>query len=173
MDIVTARRLFSYDSSTGVLIWRVDNGRSVRAGDRAGCVDGSHGYRKVRYRGVSYAEHRIIWMIYYGEDAPDQIDHINRARSDNRLSNLRAASVADNAFNKSRSSVNSSGVTGVYWSSEHRKWKAQISARGKRHFLGLHDSIDAARTARETAENLYFGSFSPANTNDKHIAEAA
>ncbi|MGM4980870.1 HNH endonuclease [Rhizobium sp. 11_C7_N12_5] len=172
MNIETARRLFAYDPASGVIVWRVDNGKSVYAGDRAGCIDTHSGYRKIRYRDRSYAEHRIAWMIYYGEVAPPQIDHINRVRDDNRIANLRSATVAENAFNKSISSINSSGVPGVYWSSEHKKWKAQISVRGRRHFLGLHDRIADAKAARSNAEIQYFGAFRPANTND-NLRDAA
>lgn len=168
MDVFTAKRLFSYDPSTGILTWRVDNGRSVRAGDRAGCLDVSTGYRKVRYRGTAYPEHRISWMVFYGEDAPEQIDHINRTRDDNRISNLRAATSTENSFNKSVCSNNSSGVAGVYWSAEHGKWKAQISVRGKRHFLGLHDTLEAAKAARQDAEIAHFGAFRPANQNERY-----
>lgn len=162
MDVALARRLFSYDPANGHVTWRVGNGRSVRAGDRAGCVDNSSGYRRIGYRGTFYSEHRIVWMLHYGENPPPILDHANRIRHDNRIVNLRSASSADNARNKSILSANKSGVAGVYWSVEHKKWKAQISVKGKRIFLGLHDDISAAKAVRLQAERVHFGAFSPA-----------
>lgn len=165
MDVALARRLFSYNPSTGHVTWRVSNGRSVRSGDRAGCFDCSNGYRRIGYRGTFYSEHRIVWMLHYGENPPPVLDHANRVRHDNRVVNLRPASPAENASNRSILFANKSGVAGVYWSAEHKKWKAQISVKGKRLFLGLHDDISDARTARLQAERLHFGAFSPANQN--------
>jgi hypothetical protein len=52
---------------------------------------------------------------------------------------------------------NKSGCPGVYWKREpHSKWCAEISATGKKIFLGLFDNIDDAIKARKDAELKYF-----------------
>lgn len=167
MDLHLALRLYRYDPETGIVTWRVGNGRSVKSGDRAGCVDPVSGYRKVGYRGKQTPEHRLAWLMHYGEEPSDDIDHINRVRADNRICNLRLATKAENNRNKSATVKNKSGVPGVYWSAEHKKWKAQISINGKRVFLGLHDQLSDAARAKRDAEIKHFGKYRNAdNDND-------
>lgn len=165
MHFATASRLFSYDHLTGVVTWKVGNGRSVLPGDRAGCIDPSNGYRKIGYRGRQMPEHRLAWLLYYGEMPSCPLDHANRVRDDNRISNLRLATVAENNRNKSVQSTNTSGMPGVYWSAGHNKWKVQLTVGGKRHFLGLHATFDNAKAARLSAERTHFGEFRPSNDN--------
>lgn len=78
------------------------------------------GYIRVKYRGVSYLAHRVVWRIFHG-DVPDlHIDHINGDTVDNRVENLRPTTNGENFANtpKIRSS---SGYRGVYPSRE--RWK--------------------------------------------------
>lgn len=163
MDIVEARRVLRLDHASGRLFWKVDVGTSALAGRQAGCLDGSNGYRKLRYKGRVYQEHRVVWLLAYGEWPLRLLDHINRDRSDNRLCNLRLATVTENNRNRPRQVSNKSGVIGVYWSAEHRKWKAQITVDGRRIFLGLHGEKKKAADARLAAEIKYFGEFRPSS----------
>jgi len=47
---------------------------------------------------------------------------------------------------------NKSGVKGVSWSKEKKKWKAQIYYNGKNKFLGRFDTIEEAKAARKKSE---------------------
>lgn len=161
MDYSVASRIWRLDKRTGFLYWKLNVSASGRIGQRAGCLDTHDGYRKVRYGGIAYREHHIVWLLTYGSFPDDLIDHKNRNRSDNRPSNLRLASHAENGKNKSRQRNNLSGVPGVYWSTEHRKWKVQISVNNKRKFLGLFDCLEEARVVKQKAEATYFKEFAP------------
>ena len=45
--------------------------------------------------------HRIAWVLHYGTDPhPYHIDHINRNRSDNRITNLRLTTPKQNCANR-------------------------------------------------------------------------
>lgn len=53
--------------------------------------------------------------------------------------------------------TNTSGVKGVTWNSKNNKWIAQITFRGKNHYLGSFESIEDAAKARKEAEERIFG----------------
>jgi hypothetical protein len=87
------------------------------------------------------------------------IDHINRCKNDNRKSNLRYANHFENAENRSISSNNTSGKTGVYYNKKSKKWVASIGLNGSRTYLGTYLTKDEAIKARINAENKYYGEF--------------
>jgi len=90
------------------------------------------------------------------------IDHINGDRLDNRKSNLRLATPAENQRNRTKlASNNTSGVTGVYWHISREKWRAVIKCGGKGIHLGDFTSFEDAVAVRKQAEKTYFGEFAP------------
>ena len=54
---------------------------------------------------------------------------------------------------------NKSGVVGVMWRPDCRRWQATIMFKGTRHNLGVYDLFDDAVAARREAEALYYDSF--------------
>lgn len=92
------------------------------------------------------------------------IDHINHDRLDNRKNNLRMVSYHQNAMNMKRKESNTSGVTGVSWDKEKRKWCATITYNYKTIFLGYYSDFNEAVEAREQAEQKYFGEYSYTNS---------
>lgn len=53
-------------------------------------------------------------------------------------------------------SSNTSGVTGVY-RCKSGKWAAQITFKGKTHYLGTYDTLEEAAKARSRAEEMHAG----------------
>jgi len=51
---------------------------------------------------------------------------------------------------------NTSGVMGVFWSKQSKKWAAQIRFKGKNYFLGYFFTLAEAEAARKDAEKKYF-----------------
>lgn len=88
METLTQKRLkelFTYNPGTGYLIRKIGvRGKRSKAGDRAGCVQKSTGYRLIRIDGKNYREHRLIFLYMTGEFPAEQVDHINRVRDDIR-----------------------------------------------------------------------------------------
>ena len=75
--------------------------------------------------------HRIVMHA-----KPKQfVDHINRNRADNRKQNLRCCKYAENDRNRGIYSSNKSGVAGVYYDKQRRKWVANISYNRSVYFL--------------------------------------
>jgi len=152
-----APQLLDYDAETGTVYWKVDSKRgSVKAGDRAGCLN--LGYRKIKLAKRPIVEHRIVWFLHYGYLPDCQIDHIDRDRANNKISNLRLAprNEKDNSQNTSVRSHNVSGVTGVNWFKLRNKWRARITVGQKEISLGLFIDFNDAVAARRAAELKYF-----------------
>lgn len=84
-------------------------------------------------------------------------DHINGDTLDNRRSNLRLASVAENNRNSKTPSTNSSGFKGVSFKSN--KWVASISINGKNLHLGYYHSPEEAHKVYCEAAIKYYGKF--------------
>lgn len=75
--------------------WRIHTKKCC--GKRADCPE-PRGYRSVKLCGKNIKAHRILFKMYH-EYEPEQIDHHNRNRSDNSISNLRPSSYAENSRN--------------------------------------------------------------------------
>lgn len=108
--------------------------------------------------------HRLVMNI---TDPKIQIDHIYHNRTDNRKSQLRIVSNSQNQMNRDKIKSNTSGTTGVYWHSKHKKWESIIGVDGKNKYLGLFDDYDQAVAVRKLAEDQYFGEYkySPSPNN--------
>jgi hypothetical protein len=88
------------------------------------------------------------------------IDHINRNPLDNRKSNLRPVNKSQNSMNRSLRSDNNSGIVGVYWDKEKKKWRAQIKIKQVAINLGYFVDIKKAKCKRIEMEKKYFGEYS-------------
>lgn len=151
-------QLFRYEPETGILFWKQNDVLYSSAMDRvSGKEAGSqctNGYKKITFNYKYYLAHRIIWKIAYGED-PQYIDHINGIRNDNRLCNLRSVDYSQNNKNKKIGKNNKSGLTGVRFDNQSKKWKATIGHNKHKHHLGYFSNLDDAIMARKKAESEY------------------
>lgn len=131
-----ARELLDYDSETGWLTWRSARQGGVAKGSRAGCLH-SRGYIHVGVDGRTYKAHRIIWLIVTGSWPSEQVDHINGVRNCNRWANLRVATPSRNSQNMRAPHIdNPTGFLGVSWDSGRNAFRADITTKGKRKYLG-------------------------------------
>ena len=119
----------------------------------------TNGYIVISLLGKLYAAHRIAWCLVHGDWPKAHLDHINRQRADNRLSNLREATNTENLQNMGLMSNNTSGYKGVSYQKSNRKWLCQISIGSKRVFLGLYTTAEEASIAYESAAKLHHGNF--------------
>lgn len=165
--------LFTYDPETGNLVWkelprsmfksdRACNARNVRfTGKVAGC---EHSNEKGRHAilvndgGKRVGAHRVIWEMHNGAiPAGMVIDHINGDPWDNRLPNLRLATIAENSRNGRMRKNNTSGFKGVIWSLG--KWRAQIKMNRKLISLGGYHTKEQAYAAYCEGAKRYHGEF--------------
>ena len=152
------KSLLHYDPLTGLFIRKERTANTTRVGNFAGGKD-AYGYVQVSVCGKLIKAHRLAWFYMTGDWPPEDIDHINGDRSDNRWSNLRLASRSENLMNTTVRSDNSSGYKGVGWAKRERLWRAYINIDGKTQSLGYFKELDEAIEARKDAEVKYHGEF--------------
>ena len=140
-----------YSSETGAFVWRHTVSPTARKGSIAGSKN-QCGYRQIKIDGTTYSASHLAWLYVYGAWPPDELDHIDRDRGNNRIANLRLASHKQNMENTGLRTNNSSGVTGVSFDRQSGKWKAQIQHFSKKICLGFYQSIDDASVAYTTAK---------------------
>lgn len=155
------KSLVDYDLETGVITWKAREvtGRlsktwnTMHAGKTCGSIS-KDGYTTtcVTYNSklLSVFVHKLLWFIAYNKLPACQIDHINQVRTDNRISNLREVTSAENNQNRRMASHNASGVVGVYWNKEDRRWVAKVTFNGEVFRLGGYKDIDDAEIAVKT-----------------------
>lgn len=157
------RRSLSYDPKTGSFIWLVDRSFKVRAGDTAGCVHRKSGYVRIGISKAVYSAHHLAWFLMTGSWPPDEVDHRNRKRADNRWKNLRLAIRSQNMANAKKhvhsKRVMQSHLKGAYPTPDGKRWKAQIQANKKRHYLGRFDTEEEAHAAYCAAAKKLHGVF--------------
>lgn len=142
------KELFDYDPVTGVLV-RKSNGKTPKTPADAG------EYLRVMIDKQRCKVHHLAWLWVHGAWPKEQIDHINRVRTDNRISNLREVSRAENCHNQGKHSQNWTGYTGVMWHAKNCKWTAQIQVSGKKHHLGCFQTASLASAAYQAAKRIY------------------
>lgn len=122
------------ESSPTCLRWKTElrtkhSGLQHSPGDIAG--NQSRTSRKVRLSGISYLLHKIV-LVLHNITWPDGyvVDHINGDYLDNRISNLRVITQAENTRNKALLRKNKCGVTGVFLhknKNQRDQWRAQCA----------------------------------------------
>jgi len=109
--------------------------------------------------GTTVTMHRVIMRAPKGV----MCDHINHNGLDNRKSNLRLCTNAQNQYNKSPKKGCASRYKGVVWRRDCKKWRARIGFKRKRIHLGdFDDQMDAAMAYDDKAVEL-FGEFAYLN----------
>lgn len=151
--IGSLKKSFIYDPDTGEIFKRIyfGDGLSMR-GRRAFVTLNQKGYMYGFYFKKTYAAHRVAWALYHGHWPINQIDHIDGDRTDNRISNLREVVNQENSKNLGMRPTNKSGVNGVHWFKQSRKWMAKIKHKGKTIYLGTFNDLSEAAKARAEAE---------------------
>lgn len=166
MNKLTQERLkeiLHYNSDTGVFTRLVSSTNRVKVGDMAGSLK-KDGYLTITIKTDAYLAHRLAWLYIYGYFPEYGIDHINRNPSDNRIINLREVSQTCNTRNCGNRKHNTSGVKGVGWHKQSKKWRARIDVFKIQKNLGCYANFQEAVCARLAAEQCVNWSGCDANS---------
>lgn len=149
------KELVSYDPETGLFTNLTR--RSTRAIGTIAGTKYTNGYIYIRIDHKAYLAHRLVWLYTYGEFPEKDLDHINEIKDDNRIVNLRLATNKENHQNKSKPPKNNtSGLLGVYWNKQHKKWHSRIMINGKNKHLGYFNTTEqASETYVEAKRDLH------------------
>ena len=99
-----------------------------------------YGYIRIQIGLKSYQSHRLIMLAFVGE-SDQEVDHINRIKTDNRFENLRYCNHSENALNRDWAD----NAKGYYW--DKNKWRASITINNKVKHLGRFDKEEDAHKA--------------------------
>lgn len=152
------KQRLDYDSISGLFIWRYNpnmpkNWNSRWNGQFAGWLD-DKGYVKIGLAGTHYFGHRLAWLYVFGY-LPEMIDHINGNASDNRIENLREATMSQNLANSHKL------VRGVF--EERGRYRATIRVQGEAIHLGIYNNKELAQAAYNEAAELHFKTYARKN----------
>ena len=150
INIQQIQELLIYSSSTGEFVWKAKAPKKVR-GKAAGTVD-CNGYLVITIKGKKYKAARLAWALHYGKDPNEKaVDHINRNPLDNRINNLRLATLAENSGNTCRKGI----------SKDKNRWVARVHHQGETIYLGSFECPLLARIAYEDKYRELHGVFCP------------
>jgi len=159
--------VLKYDPETGVLTWkdRPESAFSCRRawaawrsrfyGLPAGTSMTKNGYKQIRINKQTYLVHRVVWALFYKTWPAAEVDHINRDKLDNRITNLRDATHSTNVRNRAKANSNNSlGLMGVRWHRSMRKYEARAVIEGKLLHIGFFDDPVLANSEYMKAKDL-------------------
>jgi len=149
------KELLSYNPETGVFIWKISPMYKIKIGDIAGGATLSRGYKRIGIDGKRYRTSRLAFLYMKGYFPEYQVDHIDRKRNNDRWNNLRHVSPSCNTRNSKIRNTNNSGITGICWHKQAKKWMAEIRIFKKSKYLGLFDNLLEAARSRWEAEVKY------------------
>lgn len=140
-----------YESDTGMFYWvkNINSRGPSKIGQIVGCPN-TIGYWQIGLFGCRLLGHRLAWLVTYGYD-PEVLDHINGNRSDNRISNLRECTHAQNLAAAKKNSLG--------YEIHGAKYRVRINVEHVRHEIGSFDTPEEATAAYQTARHNLLGEF--------------
>lgn len=132
-----------FEYKDGNLFWKKQPSPQIKVGDVVGTIN-KRGYVQVKFLCKRFYAHRLIYFMFNGY-FPQEVDHIDGNKTNNKIENLRAVTKSQNQHNARINVNNTSGVKGISWDKRCGKWKAQIAVNKKNYHLGRFDDFDLAK----------------------------
>lgn len=168
LDQATLKQLLDYDPDTGSFIWKERPGQpswnARYANKPAGHVwiDPQRPVKRylvihIKRSGRVQKAHRLAWLYVTGSWPDHQIDHVDCDGLNNRFSNLRAATHAQNARNARTRRDSATGIKGVH--AARGRYYAHIRHDGRQIHLGTFATAETAHAAYCRASAELHGEF--------------
>lgn len=159
------KECLTYDPETGIFTWNIRPLSHFKkesiykawntnySRKEAGNINSDSGYRQIRIDNKKlYMAHRLAFLYMEGYFPENEVDHMDRVRSNNKWDNLREVSSKCNHQNCSLAKNNNSGICGVYWHKGRGKWRSYIVFSNKQVNLGYFVDFNDAVMARYNEE---------------------
>jgi hypothetical protein len=159
------RELLTCTPDEGRLIWKPranpspSNWNHRWAGQEAGWLDPSTGYRKLEIDGRVYPLHRVVFLWCKGWLPQRDIDHIDGDKTNCAIGNLRPATKTQNSQNRRPPVKRSDAPPGCSWVPARQKWMVYVTSEGKRQFIGRYADREVAAQAYCDAVAALHGAF--------------
>lgn len=162
-------RRFVVDVQAGRLWWKIPPARHpFLAGKEAGGLGSPNTSGKVYWivniGGKAYRRGRLIFLAHHGRFPVPSVDHENRISLDDRIENLREATVLQNSRNRSdqkRYTTNLPPGVSTNKNKHRNKYKARIHHMGRRISLGNYSTPEEANAAYTAKRRELYGEFAP------------
>lgn len=164
------KQVLHYNRATGVFTWKARDPSEFKEARRCAAWNGKHagkvagcnsansdGYVRIRIDRKLYLAHVLAWLYVHGRFPFPYLDHKDFDRANNRLRNLREATIFQNNQNVRLKRSNTTGLKGIERSGS--KWVARIRAHGERRYLGVFDTAEEAHAAYCEAAKELHGAF--------------
>lgn len=165
-------RLLTAERMRGVITYDSLTGQFTPAGTRRrrggfGWPTGN-GYLCTEIDGERIYLHRLAWFWVYDVWPIGELDHINGIVTDNRIENLREATVQQNRANRliARRVRRSGTLKGAY--RDKKTWAARITVGRKVIHIGNFLTEAGAHAAYVEAAQRYFGEFANPGAGSPH-----
>jgi len=161
VDEITRR--LHVDLDTGVCIWK-DATKHHRplVGREAGSPrlqqHTGKSYWVIKINGIPYKRSQIVLAVATGRWPTDTVDHIDGDSLNDQASNLRHATVTQNAWNHKRRAKKADTPMGVRRLISGR-FQARIAVNKQQRIIGVFDTVEAAEAAYQQARKESFGAF--------------
>lgn len=165
--VETVKEFLEYNPETGIFTWKArsisyfktDRSCSIwntRFVGKSAGYKNDQGYVLIAIEGRHYRAHRLAWLYMTGNEPEEEIDHIDHDPSNNKFSNLRESTRAQNMANTRIYRV---GLEGIRKRGD--KYRACISDGNKPRLIGTYRTLDDARVAYAQAAVSLRGEFVP------------
>jgi len=154
------KEILSYDPVTGIFRWKISHSNGVKIGDAAGtpCV----GYVRIHIDRRGFLAHILAWLYMTGKVRIRGVDHHDLNRSNNKWSNLRAATISQNHANKrvlEKNKLKTKGVVKVITKKGTVRYRATLTHKEKQYHLGYFSTVGDAHLAYVAAAKKFHGEF--------------
>ncbi len=162
------RAALTYDPETGIFLRRGTRCGRWKDGTAIGHGD-DNGYVRIRFEGKMWRAHRLAWLYVHGTLPEFPIDHVNGNRRDNRIVNLRAATVRVN--NENIRSAKATSIVGLLGVSPGRRGgftatiKTELAGHTVQLYLGLYESEAVAHAVYLDAKAKLHAGYSAGGIN--------
>lgn len=111
--------------------------------------NGTAKYARGKTKESDYKKQILLHRLVTKAPIDKMVDHINHNTLDNRISNLRLVTNAENMQNRRGATRHnrSSRIRGVSWYKKLGKWHVQVRTNGITHHIGYYSDIEEAKQA--------------------------